>query len=346
MTTAEKIKRKGLELGFTHVGIAAADDFTDYAEELESRPDYELWTDKDRSKYPNRSYLSAAAYPKRYYPEGKSIVCATWGYSQWLYPEELTAHVARAYLCRSYVPQAHDAAGIRLAEFKRFIWGLGIGIYEGEHEVPDRAACARAGIITYGKNNFAYTEEDGSFNILTALLVDTELDYDTPTVRCDCPPGCQRCMEACPAGAILEAGRLHPQNCAMYWHQISMGKFDQDRWDKFGVRIHGCDECQLECPRNQAVLKRAARRDPFLEVLKEEFDLGKVLLMDEAYYEAVVRPVMYNYIRDLDIFRRNAAIAIGNSGDRRYIPALEKAMQYENEELRRAVRWALDRLSV
>ena len=64
MTTAEKIKRKGLELGFTHVGIAAADDFTDYAEELESRPDYELWTDKDRSKYPNRSYLSAAAYPK------------------------------------------------------------------------------------------------------------------------------------------------------------------------------------------------------------------------------------------------------------------------------------------
>ena len=59
-----------------------------------------------------------------------------------------------------------------------------------------------------------------------------------------------------------------------------------------------------------------------------------------------MRPVMYNYIRDLDIFRRNAAIAIGNSGDRRYIPALEKAMQYENEELRRAVQWALDRLSV
>lgn len=26
-------------------------------------------------------------------------------------------------------------------------------------------ACARTGIITYGKNNFAYAKEDGSFNL-------------------------------------------------------------------------------------------------------------------------------------------------------------------------------------
>lgn len=98
-----------------------------------------------------------------------------------------------------------------MTEFKRYIQSLGIGIYEGEHELPERAACARAGIVTYGKNNFAYTKEDGSFNILYSFLVDTQLEYDAPTVRCDCPPNCRLCLDACSSNAILAPGRLHPQ---------------------------------------------------------------------------------------------------------------------------------------
>ncbi|WP_165053200.1 MULTISPECIES: hypothetical protein [unclassified Adlercreutzia] len=74
-------------------------------------------------------------------------------------------------------------------------------------------------------------------------------------------------------------------------------------------RIHGCDACQAKCPRNHDVLEHAAEKDPFLELLAEEFDLEKTLLLDEAYYDEAVRPIMYNYIKDLDIFRRNAAVA-------------------------------------
>ena len=40
MNIAEKIKHKGLELGFTHVGINSADDFVEYGEELLGREDY------------------------------------------------------------------------------------------------------------------------------------------------------------------------------------------------------------------------------------------------------------------------------------------------------------------
>lgn len=78
---------------------------------------------------------------------------------------------------------------------------------------------------------------------------------------------------------------------------------------------------------------------------KDEFDLGKILLHDDKYYEEVINPIMYNYITDLDLFRRNAAIAIGNSEDPSYIPVLEKALKYDNLEIKKIVQWALDKLS-
>lgn len=345
MTLTEKIKQKGLELGFTHVGITTAEDFPEYEAELSTREDYALWMDPDRSKYPGRSYLRLAAHPTLYYPEGKSIICATYGYGSWDYPTELTPYVARAYLSRSYVPLDDIQAGVRVNEFKRYVKSLGIEMYEGEYELPERAACARAGIITYGKNNFAYTKEDGSFNILYSFLVNTELEYDRPTVRCDCPENCTACIDACPTKAILYPTRLYPPKCAMHNHQMPVGQMPQEIWDKFGTRIHGCDECQMTCPRNQAVLKNAKRKDMFLETIKDKFDLEKILFMDEEYYEMVVKPIMYNYIRDMDIFRRNAAIALGNTGDKKHIPALEKAMMStENAELKKAIQWAINKL--
>lgn len=345
MELTDRIKQKGLELGFTHVGVTTAEDFWDYEAELLRRPDYEMWATTDRAKYPGRSYLRMAAHPKTYYPEGKSIICATFGYSQYAYPQELTPYVARAYLCRAYVPQARSAAGVRVREFKDYLRDEGVGVYEGDFELPERLACARAGIITYGKNNFAYTEEDGSFNILYSFLVDTELRYDTPTVRCDCPESCRRCIDACPTQAILGPGRLHLQNCAIHNNQLPLGAVPRELWEKLGTHLHGCDECQLACPRNQAVLKKAVRKDMLLEKLKETFDLDRILLLDESYYEETVKPIMYNYIRDMDLFRRNAAIAIGNSGDPAHLPALRQALTCGNEELREVVEWAIERLS-
>jgi len=335
----KKIKMKGLELGFSKIGITTADDFTDYKEEICSRPDYDLWINTHRG-----AFLGIGSSPHSYYPEGKSIVCAVYSFADIQYPEELTKYIGRAYLGRAYLPLDDSIYGLRVNAFQNYLESLGCKIYTGDIDLPNRMACARAGIITYGKNNFAYTDDDGSFIILYTFLVDTELEYDEPTVTCKCPTNCQACINACPTHAIQHAGRLHPQNCILY-NQMLNDYIPNEIRDGIGTSIHGCDICQNVCPRNRKVLEKATKEDAFLDELEKDFDLEKVLSLDDKYYNDVVYPIMYNYIRDLDLFKRNAAIALGNTNDPSHIPALEKAMKSQNPLVRDAAQWAIEKLN-
>lgn len=334
----KKIKMKALELGFSKVGITTADDFVDYEREIRSRPDYDLWVNTERG-----AYLGTGSRPRSFYPEARSIVCAVYGFGNIKFPEALLKHVARAYLSRSYLPLEDAGCGLRVAALRNYLEANGCGVYDGNIDVPQRMACARAGIVTYGKNNFAYTEEDGSFIILYTFIVDRDLEYDAPTVERRCPENCRLCMDACPTGAILSPGRLHPQDCMLFNH-IRRDEIPTELREKLGQYIHGCDVCQKACPRNRKVLDNASRQDPFLEKLTDDFDLEKVLALDEEYYRDVVHPIMYNYIRDPALFRRNAAIALGNSGDSAHIPALRNALKDDNPMVTDAAEWAISRI--
>ena len=53
---------------------------------------------------------------------------------------------------------------------------------------------------------------------------------------------------------------------------------------------------------------------------------------------------MYNYIGDIRYFRRNAAIAMGNSGDEKYLPSLEKSLNDDDPLIREYSAWALGKI--
>lgn len=335
----KKIKAKALELGFHSVGITTADDFTAHTETLAERmPDYAMF----------KKRLEPGAKIHDIHPEAKSIICMTWDFSKIAYPEQLRRSVGRAYLSRGYVPKPDTMNGIRVREFHSYLRSLGCSVYD-DVEPPARMACARAGITTFGANNFAYAEGCGSFVILHTAVVDAELIYDAPTVERRCPPNCQLCMDACPTGALAEKGRLIPEKCLAYNHWVgrrgTFGPIPEELREVNGCRIHGCDICQEACPRNKKVLDSAGIHDPFLDYLDGEFDLEKVLLLDEDYYTRVVKPIMYNYIKDLDVFRRNAAVALGNTGDVSHIPALQTAIETcERDFVVEAAQWAIQKL--
>lgn len=338
----EQIERKGLELGFSNVGFAAVRDYPEYLERARCRPNYGIFADADDA------LLVRLSKTKTLNPWARSVVCATLGFASIDYPAALRRSVARAYLARAYSPQPGTVHAFQMEELASFLEGLGMRVERDQFRMPQRLVCAEAGITTYGNNNFAYTEQDGSFIILVTFLVDRELEPTGPGAfgaENGCPEGCDLCVRACPTGAMAAPCELDLARCILFNNQRFAPGAQEGIWASMGERIHGCDACQEVCPRNRDVLAAARAKDPFLEALAEEFDLERVLALDEAYYDSVVRPIMYNYIKDLDIFRRNAAVALGNTGDAAHLPALRRARDAcGNPDVLKAIDWAIGRL--
>lgn len=336
----DRIRRKGLELGFTNVGFAVARDYPEYLEEARSRPNYGIFADADDS------LLARLSNAKTLNPWAKSVVCATLGFSSVDYPERLLRSVARIYQARVYSPQPGTVHAFQMDALADFLEEQGMRVERNQFCVPQRIACAEAGVVTFGNNNFAYTEQDGSFVVLVTFLVDAELEPSgTGAPVNGCPERCTRCMDACPTGAIIGPRQLDLDRCILFNNQRFAPGAQEEIWADMGERIHGCDVCQEVCPRNHRALAAGAEKDPFLGLLAQEFDLEKVLVLDDAYYDAVVQPIMYNYIKDRDIFRRNAAVALGNTGDAGHLPALRQAREVtESPDVLKAIDWAIGRL--
>jgi epoxyqueuosine reductase len=345
MNLTEEIKEQALYLGYSAAGAAPADDFSGFIAELEGRNDFDF-----HIKGPLDPLNGAR--PRSIMPEARSALALALDYLRTDFPEPLLRMIARPYLARCYQPPAASLGGARLALMLDFLKQKGCAALATQR-APARWAGACAGVSTFGRNNFAYLKGAGSFIILFVILLDKELEYDRPTMECPCPPNCRACLEACPTGAIYEPFKLNPSRCLAFVALKTQSSTDggvsavipPDLRSKMGLRVHGCEVCQEVCPRNQAKLRAKYPDDAFLTRLAADMTLEALLEMPEGFFESRVRPIMYNYLKEPKYFQRNAAVAMGNSGDPRYLTCLGRALASEPEELVRAhVAWALGRL--
>ncbi|MFW6056095.1 MAG: epoxyqueuosine reductase [Chloroflexota bacterium] len=347
MSLTQDIKDFALDLGYHDVGITTAAPFTWYKQELKSR--YEGYD------YFIESTLKPVegADPQGVWPEARSIISTVYDYSAQGFPPELMGKVGRLYQARCYNQTSSRTNGSRRTLFKEYLEKRGMNVMLGPQlNVPERLAAARAGVATYGRNNFAYSRGPGSFIMMTAFVVDRELEYGEATIEAPCPENCRSCIDACPTGA-LEPFKLNPKKCIAYNCFMTQDNFRGTNTsshiphgirEQMGSWIHGCDLCQEACPRNAPRLAMKFPVSSFLQLTAERFDLRKLLLLDDEYYERVVRPIMYNYIRHKRYFQRNAAIALGNSGDRSHVPCLAEALADPSPLVRGYAAWALGKL--
>ncbi|MCB2185600.1 MAG: HEAT repeat domain-containing protein [Deltaproteobacteria bacterium] len=344
MSLTQDIKEFALDLGYSGVGVTTAEDFLDHQEEVRSRGEiYDFYTADPRR------FLPGAA-PRRHLATARSVIALAWDYWRTDFPPELVGRVGRIYQARCYGAPPHRINGARLRLLVEFLEKSGCQVGKG-FWLPERRAAARAGVTTFGRNNFAHLPGTGSFILLASVVVDRELAYDEPTLRVKCPEGCTACLDACPTRAIYEPLKLNPRRCLAFnawWTQDGRpgvsSYIPPEIREKMGVRVHGCDVCQEVCPRNAAKLKAKLPQDPFLTLLAGRFSLEQMLAMPPDFLARTVRPLMYNYINDKKYFQRNAAIALGNTGDPDHVPALAAALTDPEDLVRGYAAWALGRL--
>ena len=128
--------------------------------------------------------------------------------------------------------------------------------------LAERSFAARAGVGFIGRNTLLIRRGYGSWFVLGGIAATLEPDFEwatekeTPDERYDaCPPGCTRCIDACPTGALFAPHRFDARKCISYLTIEHKGFIDSDRARSVGGWIFGCDICQEVCPFNRPVEK-------------------------------------------------------------------------------------------
>lgn len=221
-------------------------------------------------------------------------------------------------------------------------------IYVDAGPVLERDLAWRAGLGWFGKNTLLINTHRGSYFLLGEILLDVELEYDQPAFG-GCGK-CTRCMEACPTGAIVAPYVLDARRCISYLTIELRGSIPEELRPKMGNRIFGCDICQEVCPFNQprphAPLRSAPTNEPRFAPREATLapKLVDLLRMSEEEFRTAFRnsPVRRAKWRG---FRRNVAVALGNSRGPDALPVLQQELEHESEPVvREHLQWAIHRL--
>jgi epoxyqueuosine reductase len=223
--------------------------------------------------------------------------------------------------------------------------------------IVERVAAKYAGIGWIGKNTCIINQKVGSWIFLGVILTSIDFRADDSGIdefRIHAPasntPGfgvpapdrcgtCTRCIDACPTDALIAPYQLDSNKCIAYLTIEKRGPISEDLREGMGRHIFGCDICQDVCPWNRkAPATDAAEFQPRAELVNPSLDWLAEIGVEEfrsVFRESPVRRAKRSGMR------RNAVIAMGNSGERKFIPLLEKLSGDEDEAVRESAAWAI-----
>jgi epoxyqueuosine reductase len=175
--------------------------------------------------------------------------------------------------------------------------------------------------------------------IVTSLEISPGQGAQLAPDRCG---SCTRCIDACPTDALTGPRQMDATRCISYLTIEKRGAIPEELRPAIGRQIFGCDICQDVCPWNRRapvtadpeLAPRAALVNPALDWLAE---------MDE---EAFGRWFNGSPIRRTKFagFRRNLAIAMGNSGQQRFLPLLRHWAGDTDPSVSETARWVVEHL--
>jgi epoxyqueuosine reductase len=242
-----RLKMKAAELGFSEIGIARAELLNE--EEKHLRQWFALgfhasmqWLERDSGKRIDVTNIL---------PNAKSVVCVALNYYT---PDQHSANPALGKISRyAWGDDYHLVLTKRLEDLYEFmkleIPDLAGKIYVDTGPVMDKVWAARAGIGWLGKHTNIITRKFGSWVFLGEILIDAELEYDTPLV--DLCGTCTACLDACPTQAIVQPYLLDANKCISYLTIEHRGELPKEIVTNFHNWIYGCDICQDVCPWNR-----------------------------------------------------------------------------------------------
>ncbi len=325
--TAAELERLAQELGLDVVGAAPASAYEDTERHIRDRKARGLFADMRFTM----AQPEVSCHPEALLPGARTVVSAAHCY----YAPEQPLEPGEGRLPRYTWHDGYAVLRERLDELGRRVGGRYRVLVDANQHV-DREAAARSGVGFYGKNTLLITRRHGSWVVLGTLVTTAEVEA-TPPLDADCGT-CTLCIDACPTGALDEPGVLDATKCLSYWTQAPAA-IPEDYREHLGAQVYGCDICQDVCPWNRGVEKRRAEAPAgeahvrLVDWLEEDGDA-----LRERYDR------LYVPRNDSRYLRRNALVALGNTGRPEDARLAEPFLANGDQLLREQAEWAVARI--
>lgn len=239
------IKAEAKRLGFLSCGVSKAGFLEEEAPRLEK------WLNQNRHGEMQymENHFDKRLDPKKLVEGSKSVISLLLNY----FPSEQQNPDSYKISKYAYGTDYHFVIKDKLKSLLHFIQEE-IGEVHGRAFVDsapvlDKAWAAKSGLGWIGKHSNLLTQQVGSFYFIAELIVDLELEYDTPvTDHCGT---CTACIDACPTNAILEPYVVDGSKCISYFTIELKNEIPSEFQGKLDEWIFGCDVCQDVCPWNR-----------------------------------------------------------------------------------------------
>jgi epoxyqueuosine reductase len=353
----DAVTQAATEAGFELVGISPVHD----SPELEYFPRWVAAGHAGEMKYlearDERGRLKRASLANAA-PWARSVVVCAINYNtdqpySTQAPDDATKVKARGWISRYAWSRQdyHDAVLMRLRKVEaalREASGIADIItrtYVDTGPIVERVVAKYAGIGWIGKNTCIMNQKLGSWLFLGVILTSLDLARDgTPAVpapdRCGT---CTRCIDACPTNAFIAPYQLDSNKCISYLTIEKRGSIPEEIRSGVGRQVFGCDICQDVCPWNRkAPATKAEEFQPREELVNPPLEWLAEMSVEEfrrIFRDSPVRRTKRSGLR------RNAVIAMGNSGEREFLPLLRKLAGDEDALVGEAAAWAIHKLS-
>jgi epoxyqueuosine reductase len=209
-------------------------------------------------------------------------------------------------------------------------------VYVDTGPVFEREWAAEARLGWFGRNTNLINRYHSSYFFLAEIFTNIEFDAPSEEYRDHCG-SCRQCLELCPTQALAEGFKLEPRLCISYLTIEHRGPIPRELRPRLGNWIFGCDVCQQVCPWNGDAMRAAPVNDDLAPSLADLMKLDDNGFRRRFGKSAVKRTKRRGLLR-------NAAIALGNSGNPAAVAILGHCLENEPEPLVRAhAAWALGR---
>lgn len=280
------IKQKALQLGFDACGICKAEFTNEHAEY------FRQWLDKDYQG--EMSYLSKHVEkrcdPRLLVENAKSIIVIALNY----YPQEKQQPEVPQFSYYAYGKDYHIVIKEKLQQLYAYIHQellpINGRIFCDTAPILEKYHAQKAGLGWIGKNTQLIIPGKGSFFFLGEIVIDKELEYDTPVGnKCG---NCRKCLDACPTQALVAPNLLNASRCLSYLTIEYKGALPNLSFNNY---VYGCDICNKICPHNQSpqasTIAAFKPSEAFLNLDRERLVHLDRVTFDEIFKESAVQRI-------------------------------------------------------